>query len=192
MDKHSEEARRLAREEDCKHDTPMHLAAHYNRDKILKVMLRCDRSLGYMISTFKDNPLLFNAASRGHVAFARALLEHCPDAPYCNKEGRTCLHEAVEKDQMEFVEFILEGNSVLRKLVNLIDNAGDTALHLAVKNNNPEMVSALLDHPDIDITIINEETCAAIWELSKCDYYAKNINWVCILSSNLLYFMTTF
>ncbi|WVZ49286.1 hypothetical protein U9M48_000655 [Paspalum notatum var. saurae] len=181
-------ARRLARQKDEKGDTPMHLTAHFNRVEILEIMLGFDQSLGYEISEPNgDVPLLFSAASRGHVEFARALLKHCPDAPYSNNTGKTCLHEAVCHNQMEFVQFILEENSSLRKLVNMQIFVGerserrytDTALHLAVENCNPEMVRALLHHPDIDITVIDKENCAAIWKLSesRSDNYAKTINW---------------
>ncbi|WVZ49302.1 hypothetical protein U9M48_000671, partial [Paspalum notatum var. saurae] len=166
-------ARDLARQEDGKGDTPMHLTAHFNRVKILEVMLNFDQSLGYVTSRSNgDVPLLFSAASRGHVEFARALLKHCPDAPYSNNTGKTCLHEAVYHNQMEFVQFILEENSSLRKLVNMqfkveVERTvrhddrvevvrglqySDTALHLAVEKCNPKMVRALLHHPDIDIT----------------------------------------
>ena len=148
-------------------------------------MLEFDRSLGYQIST-DGIPLLHTAAERGHVTVARALLEHCPDAPYCNNKGRTCLHIAVEEDQIRFVEFILEKNSKLGKLVNMLDGNGDSALHLAVEKCNPKMVSALLDHPDIDVTAVNNTyTSTAIWKLFEFEDYAKTINWVHILSTNL-------
>ncbi|WVZ49507.1 hypothetical protein U9M48_000860 [Paspalum notatum var. saurae] len=69
--------RRLARQKDRKGDTPMHLTAHFNRVEILEVMLDFDQSLGYVTSEWNGNvPLLFSAASRGHVEFARALLKH--------------------------------------------------------------------------------------------------------------------
>ncbi|KAJ1277012.1 hypothetical protein BS78_05G261600 [Paspalum vaginatum] len=193
VQKRADVARHLARQEDGKGDTPMHLTAHFNRVNILEVMLNFDQSLGYVISESNCVPLLFSAASRGHVEFARALLKYCPDAPYSNNIGKTCLHEAVYHNQMEFVQFILEENSNLRKLVNMqltmvpdehIRVAeedelryGDTALHLAVEKCNPKMVRALLHHPDIDITVINEKNCAAIWKLSHSDNYAKSINW---------------
>ncbi|KAL5678775.1 hypothetical protein ACJX0J_014906, partial [Zea mays] len=177
VDKHPEKAKVLARQADSKRDTPMHLTAHFNRDRILTLMLRCDRSLGYELHEEHSTPLLSVAADRGHVAFARALLEHCPDAPYHDEQGRTCLHEAVDKDRAEFVEFILDDNSKLRKLVNMLDSVDDSALHLAVQKNNPRMVRALLDHPDIDITVVNQRNCTAIWNLYHDGDYVKTINW---------------
>lgn len=180
-----EEAKNLAKQEDGQGDTPMHLAAHFNSDEILKVMLKCDRSLGYTISKEKGTPLLYTAAHRGHVSFARALLEHCTGAPYCNNDGRTCLHEAVEKDRIKFVEFILEKNSKLGKLVNMLDGNGDSALHMAVRKCDPKMVRALLGHPDIDVSVINNGACTAIWTLNEFKDLSKTINWVRMLSTNL-------
>ncbi|WVZ49506.1 hypothetical protein U9M48_000860, partial [Paspalum notatum var. saurae] len=100
---------------------------------------------------------------------------------------------------MEFVQFILEENSGLRKLVNMqlqvkaertvrdgdtvqvvpLLQYSDTALHLAVEKCNPDMVSALPHHPDIDITVIDKDNCAAIWRLAESESknYAKTINW---------------
>lgn len=181
----------LAKKENDKKETPMHLAAHFDRDNILKVMLQCDRSLGYIISEEDGIPLLYTAAHRGHVTFARVLLEHCPDAPYFNFRGRTCLHEAVEEGRIKFVEFILEENSKLGKLVNMLDSVddrhgnSDSALHMAVKKCNPKMVSALLNHRGTDVTVINKDACTAIWRLNEFEYLSKTINWVSMLSTNL-------
>jgi ankyrin repeat protein len=59
----------------------------------------------------------------------RKLLEYCSDAPYVDVHARMCLHEAVLKNRIKFVEFILE-ESKLSKLINMQDNDGNTALHL--------------------------------------------------------------
>jgi hypothetical protein len=47
----------------------MQLAAHFGRDEILEKLLQFDQSLGYQGR--EAVPLLFTAASRGHVKFAR-------------------------------------------------------------------------------------------------------------------------
>jgi ankyrin repeat protein len=167
--------RALARKHDSKNDTPMQLAAHFGRVEILDKMLQFDLSLGY--HGREAVPLLFTAASRGHVEFARKLVESCPDAPYVDVHARTCLHEAVLKNRMKFVEFILK-ESKLSKLINMQDNDGNTALHLAVQECNTKMVGALLRHPHIDISVVNNGNCAPIWKLNELDNYVKTINWV--------------
>lgn len=166
----------LARKKDMKNSTPLHLTAHFNTVEILTLMLRCDSSLGY--ETSGEGPLLVIAAFRGHVDYARVLLTHCPDAPYGDATGKTCLHEAINYNRLEFVKFILR-EPKLWKLVNMQNGSGDSPLHLAVEKCNPKMVNALLRHRNIDVTAINDRGCSAVWKLNEFENYAKTINWVC-------------
>jgi len=69
----------------------------------------------------------------------------------------------------------------------MLDGNGDSALHLAVEKCNPKMVSALLGHPDIDISVINENACTAIWKLNEFEDLSKTINWVRMLSTNITF-----
>jgi hypothetical protein len=62
------------------------------------------------------------------------------------------------------------------RLVNMRDRGGDTALHLAVKKCNPKMVAALLLHPDIDVTVLNNKSNPANYVLPTD--LAKTLNWV--------------
>jgi len=73
----------LATEENENRHTPVHLAAYDGESNALAVLLEHDPSLGYLTSTDGDT-LLCVAASQGHGGVARGLLEHCPDAPYCD------------------------------------------------------------------------------------------------------------
>lgn len=163
----------LASEENKQKDTPVRWAVLLNKIDVLRVLLECDWSLGYQIST-AGLPLIGTAATRGHVDVARELLKHCPDAPCCDEDG-TCLHRAVWNNQSEFVEFIL-GSQKLRKLVNARDMNGRTALHCAVHMCNPRTVAALLMHKDIDVTVLNNGGAPPIWTLP--DDQAKTLNWV--------------
>ncbi|CAN6380939.1 unnamed protein product [Urochloa humidicola] len=167
----------LAREEEKTKNTPIQLAVLLDKIHVLDVLLEHDRSLGYVISSNAGNPLLVDAAYRGHVAVARQLLKHCPDAPYYSADGSTCLHAAVWHDHMEFVEFLL-GSTQLFKLVNMRNSAGVTALHLAVRKCNPKMVAALLHHQDIDVTVLDNIGASAIWKLNDATNHAKTLNWV--------------
>lgn len=126
-------------------------------------------------------PLLVSASYRGNVGFARELLKHCPDAPYWHSNGWTCLHEAVDSGQTEFVEFILQSHQ-LRKLINVRDMNGKTALHCAVQKCHPKMVSHLLRHNDTDFTMVASNGRAAAWELVDSIRNAKTLNWVCVFS----------
>ncbi|KAL6658579.1 hypothetical protein ACP70R_004165 [Stipagrostis hirtigluma subsp. patula] len=167
----------LAREESNQKCTPMHFAVLWNKNDVLRVLLEHDCSLGYVIST-SGAGLLNSAAYRGHVGVARELLKHCPDAPYCNVQGQTCLNHATMNGHMEFVEFILRSQQ-LRKLINMRDNAnGETAMHHAVRNCNPGIVAGLLLHQDIDITMLNKWGNPPSWILSlQPADQAKTLNW---------------
>ncbi|KAJ1255230.1 hypothetical protein BS78_K273400 [Paspalum vaginatum] len=121
----------LAKQENANKCTPMHLAAYEDKIDVLSVLLEHDPSLGYLISS-KGEPLLCAAASQGHVGVARELLKHCPDAPYSGANGSTCLHKAVLCGHTEFVKFIL-GSQQLGQLANMLDESGETALHLAAQ-----------------------------------------------------------
>jgi len=122
-------------------------------------------------------PLLVSAAFRGHVGVARELLKHCPDAPLAETDGWTCLHQAVWEGQMEFVDFVL-GLPQFGRLINMRDKGGNTALHLAVQKCNPKMVAALLHHPDIDVTVLNNNAINAAWKLRGVTDHSKTLNWV--------------
>jgi ankyrin repeat protein len=158
----------------------MHLAVSEKRIDVLKVLLEHDSSLGYLISP----PLLCVAAIVGAVGVARELLKHCPDAPYCDPKGSTCLHIAVLCGHMEYVKFIL-GSQQLGQLVNMQNSRGETALHLAAKFKKVEMLSALRHRQDMDITVLNSAGKSANWELLHATNPAKPLISVCILCPHL-------
>ncbi|CAL4985142.1 unnamed protein product [Urochloa decumbens] len=171
----------LARQEGKDKTTPMHLAVIWDKVDVLRVLLEHDQSLGYLVSSKNDVPLLVAAAHRGHVDIARELLKHCPDAPYCDASGWTCLHEGVKWEHTEFVKFVL-GIPQLRKLINMRHPHGSTgtgtALHMAVLNCNPKIVAALLLNQDTDVTVMDSRFGAsAIWVLSAATDHAKTLNW---------------
>lgn len=168
----------LARQETNKKNSPMKLAVIWDRIDLLRVMLKHDWSLGYVVST-DGSTLLQSAAYQGHVGVARMLIEHCPDAPYSDAAGWTCLHEAVCNGRLEFVEFVLESPQ-LRKLVNMRDASGRTALHHAVQRCDPKIVAALLFHKEIDFNMLGNNSRTAIWELHHAIDHAKTLNWVCM------------
>ncbi|PUZ44130.1 hypothetical protein GQ55_8G065700 [Panicum hallii var. hallii] len=170
----------LAREEDKENRTPMHLAVIWDKINVLRVLLEHDPSLGYVVSSKnKGTPLINFAACEGNVSAARELLKHCPDAPYRDASGSTCLHQAIwMTEHTKFVEFVL-GSPQLRKLVNMRDSDGETPLHLAVRMCNPKIVAALLRHnKDIDVTMLHNTGEPAIRRLAGgATEHAKTLNW---------------
>ncbi|KQK20340.1 ankyrin repeat-containing protein NPR4 [Brachypodium distachyon] len=173
----------LAREGNMEGSTPVTMAVILKKIDVLRVLLEHDSSLGYEVNE-KGFPLLSYAAYRGHVDVARELLKHCPDAPYrqVGAEAQTCFHTAVCYSNTEFVEFIMS-TPQLRKLINIRDNKGKTALHYAVRQCSPKIVAALLSHNDIDTTMLDKGLVSATRELSGVMNEAKTVNWneVCML-----------
>jgi ankyrin repeat protein len=176
-----EALRQLAREEDKHKETPVHLAVIRDQVDVLRVLLNHDPSLGY-IPCSDGTPLLNIAALRGHVSAAREILNHCPDTPYATESGWTCLHEAVESGQPDFVNFVLASQQ-LRKLVNMRDVNGQTALHLSVNKCMPEILKALLRHHDLDVTVLTNKGSSATWSFDDAIKSAKSLQWVRYLSS---------
>jgi hypothetical protein len=119
----------LVRQENEDKRTPIYLAAKENKIDVLTILLEHDPSLGYFIST-DGAPLLCIAAIQGNVGVARELLRHCPDPPYCDTTGSTCLHLAVSFGQADFVRFVVRSPQ-LEPLIDLPNNRGETALRLA-------------------------------------------------------------
>lgn len=175
--------------------TPILMTVIWDKIAVLRVLLEHDVFLGY--ECYDDagslSPLLVAAAYRGHVDVAQELLNHCPDAPYCDRNGWTCLHEAVNEGQTEFVEFILR-TPQLRKLINMRNNKdGRTALHQAVRMCNPKIVALLLFHKDTDFTLNDHRTGeSVIWQLRWASKQAKTLNWVCtvFISFVIVYIFT--
>jgi len=145
----------LSTAENAYRNTAVEQAVFLNKIDVLKVLLEHDWSLGYSVST-SGSPLLVSAAQRGYVGVARELLKHCPDAPYCDRNGWTCLHEAVHSGHTEFVEFVMGSQQLRNKLVNMRSEDGKTALHYAVEKCNPRILQALLlNHTTTDFTMIS-------------------------------------
>ncbi|XP_044973621.1 ankyrin repeat-containing protein At2g01680-like [Hordeum vulgare subsp. vulgare] len=167
----------LAREPDNGGNTPLRAAVYRNKIGVVRALLEHDCSLGYEVR--RDGmPLLSEAASGGHIDVAQELLNHCPDTPYCGTQNMcwTSLHTAVWFGQVEFTKFILR-TPILRKLVNMQDVLGKTALHYAVHRCNPKMVAALLSHQDIDTTVLDNNGVPPAWELLGFMDNAKALNW---------------
>ncbi|KAF7033903.1 hypothetical protein CFC21_044971 [Triticum aestivum] len=167
----------LAREADNDGHTPLSAAVCYDQIGVLRVLLEHDCSLGYELPR-DGSPLLSEAAIGGHIAVAQELLKHCPDATYRATKGLcwTSLHTAVWYDQVEFAEFIMR-TSQLRKLVNMQDMNGRTALHGALQKCSPKMVAALLSHKGIDTIVIDNRGTPPTLELSAFTDHAKTLNW---------------
>jgi ankyrin repeat protein len=79
---------------------------------------------------------LLIAATNGHIAMVRLLLEHGADPNLRNYDGVTALHNAVYENQLDIVALLLEAGAD----PNIKDRFGNTAYDLAQRNENPNLI----------------------------------------------------
>ena len=88
--------------------------------------------------------------------FINKILNMLPDFDFKDEEGNTILHQAVLENNIEMVVLLLEKMKNSNKnIIDIQNNQGDTAFHLAVKNNYNE-IAQILDKAGADKTIIND------------------------------------
>lgn len=89
-------------------------------------------------------PLHYAAASRSAWRFLPALGIFCLDAlEHKDKQGRTPLHIAVERDDMMSVGILMAMNRIVMEK-DLRDVDGDTPLHLAIKASDPTSIGTIV------------------------------------------------
>jgi ankyrin repeat protein len=91
----------------------------------------------------RDRKPLHNAASQSNLKITKLLVDidkgACVNSP--NRWGETPLHEAASHEWgADTVSFLID----VKAKVYLVDSEGQTALHLAAKQNNPDIALALI------------------------------------------------
>ncbi|XP_064626190.1 transient receptor potential cation channel subfamily A member 1-like isoform X2 [Lineus longissimus] len=82
-------------------------------------------------------------AAKGSSEKLRSFLKEDPSrVGLVDQKGRSALHHAAEKGQIEVLEYVLS----LGEDINLKDDDGNTALHLAAQSGKKEAVRFLLEH----------------------------------------------
>uniref|UniRef100_A0A453GWU6 Uncharacterized protein n=1 Tax=Aegilops tauschii subsp. strangulata TaxID=200361 RepID=A0A453GWU6_AEGTS len=157
----------------------LHAAVKNGDQEFVKIIMKERPELAREADTSKSTPIA-NAVQYDMVDILQVMLEHDSTLGYLiGNNGLPLLNIAAYR---EFVEFVLR-TPILRKLVNMQDKNGRTALHLAVARCNPRAVAALLSHVDIDATLLDNKGDIAAWELYSVMKNAKTINWAFASSS---------
>ncbi|KQJ92668.1 protein ACCELERATED CELL DEATH 6 isoform X1 [Brachypodium distachyon] len=120
-----------------------------------------------LIEVFKANPAalcqadnkglspIHVAASVGSTSIIEYFLAKCPNsAGLCDAKGRTFLHVAVEKEMLKIVKFVCQTSS-LDWILNMQDNDGNTALHLAIQVGNLRIFYTLLGNQKVQLILPN-------------------------------------
>jgi 26S proteasome non-ATPase regulatory subunit 10 len=133
--------------------TPLHIAASTNQEMTVKLLIAKYAD----VNATNDSgvtPLCY-ACSKGYENIVVILLDHGADALLRDKFGRSVFHRAVLKGQLSILKLLFE--KVKSASVNQPDADNNTLLHLAVEDENGEIVKFLLLEKHADATYKNKE-----------------------------------
>lgn len=142
--------------------TALHLAAANNHPRVMRLLLKNGANMDE-----KDNnglTALHLAASEGHKLAAGFLLREGKvkiDAQ--DNNGWTPLQLAVSKNDLEMTEFLISMSVKISKksMINLQDNQGKSALHLAAEHGYEDIVNCLIEI-NADLNLINKAGRSAL------------------------------
>uniref|UniRef100_A0A8I7BFR9 PGG domain-containing protein n=1 Tax=Hordeum vulgare subsp. vulgare TaxID=112509 RepID=A0A8I7BFR9_HORVV len=160
--------------------TPLHFASSIDFFKIGSrwcLRLQCSppficpsqHPLLPLMKVFQANPEAFNqadnngffpihaAASEGVLSNIQVFLKKFPyKAGLRDSKGRTFLHIAVERNRMTVVSFVCQ-TPRLAWILNMQDNSGNTALHLAVMSVSFRVFCALFGNREVNLNLSNND-----------------------------------
>ncbi|KAK5061461.1 hypothetical protein LTR84_008004 [Exophiala bonariae] len=132
--------------------TPISLAAANGHEDVVSLFL-AEEIFDSQIDSQDTWILLsqcYNVIKKGGIEQARSLLAQSPPLTFVNRAGRSLLHMAADAGVEELISTLLSRGIE----VDVQDNRGDTALHVAAasKNPNPAVIKLLVDHgADLEI-----------------------------------------
>ncbi|KAF0915685.1 hypothetical protein E2562_037826 [Oryza meyeriana var. granulata] len=153
----------LSEQRDKDGSTPLHFAVSvepslHNRlsyKAIISKVLEAPQSSAFQPDNEGSLPIHV-AASTGVRSAVALLIEKWPGcASFRDSDGRTFLHIAVEKQRNNIVRFACR-KKVLSPVLNIQDNRGNTALHLAVQLENLSLVCSLLGNRLVLLNLTNK------------------------------------
>ncbi|XBI50611.1 hypothetical protein VPH35_113994 [Triticum aestivum] len=150
----------LTIQQDENGSTPLHLAASVVRPRhrraIYLRLLKANPDALYQM----DNDGLFPIHVAALLDSTLAINDFLKESPSCvglrDARGKTFLHLAVDKMKMRTVHFACNYRS-LSWILNMQDNDGNTALHLAVQIRSLKMFCALLGNIQVNLNLTNKK-----------------------------------
>ncbi|TVU20060.1 hypothetical protein EJB05_36247, partial [Eragrostis curvula] len=123
-------------------------------------LLAADSTCAFLPDRHGSFPVHTAASADCMVSLLVLLIRHPACARLQNAEGKTFLHVAVEKKRLSIVKFICllwRGKPLIKSIVNIQDDKGDTALHLAVRAGDMDLFRLLIGNKDIQMNLENNE-----------------------------------
>uniref|UniRef100_A0ACD5YAY7 Uncharacterized protein n=1 Tax=Avena sativa TaxID=4498 RepID=A0ACD5YAY7_AVESA len=137
--------------------TPLHLAASWGDREVISLLLAADPSAAYQSDSNGSFPIHV-ATFMDIVGVVSVLLDGRSDcAELRDAKGRTFLHVAVQEESMSVVTYIckVQGQKFASSVMNMQDDDGNTALHLAVKTGNLWILSPLMKNRFVMLNVTN-------------------------------------
>ncbi|CAL5401108.1 unnamed protein product [Camellia sinensis] len=158
----------------CFIHTPLHVAAYHGHLEFVKEILKRSPGLVEVQDSRRWSPLHV-ASARGHLDIVQALVSENPDmCTALDGDARTPLHLAAMKGKKEVLDKLFEASLYgPHELMNVKDVAGNTILHLAVRNKKLQVVKYLLDK--IEKAEKTESRINAVNAVNNCGYTAYDI-----------------
>ncbi|KAJ3691413.1 hypothetical protein LUZ61_020577 [Rhynchospora tenuis] len=159
--------------------TPVRRAVAANNLDIVKILLRHDPKLAYVKDKLGTGRTPFLAAAfHGYVPIAKEIISACPDSAYTTNEKFSAngLHEAINNERQDFVDFILR-TPQLHRLINQVDKDGDLPIHYAAGHCNPDILRSLLSHKEQDYTALNAKNFNAVDMVCSKTKLLKTLKW---------------
>ena len=140
---------------DRSQNTPLHYAARYNREQMIRFLLR--RNSDPNAQNLDSNTPFMVAASFGNVLAVKEFLKNADcKLDLTDRYGKTALFHAIEKDEDLVVAEILN-NQIGRRLVNDKADEDMTPLHAVAKQGDVDILNLLLKTNNCDIFSQNDE-----------------------------------
>ncbi|KAI8022960.1 Ankyrin repeat-containing protein ITN1 [Camellia lanceoleosa] len=158
----------------CFIHSPLHVAAYHGHLEFVQEILKKSPGLVEVLDSRRWSPLHL-ASAQGHLDIVQALVSENPDmCTALDGDARTPLHLAAMKGNLEVLDKLFEASLYgPHELMNVKDVAGNTILHLAVRNKKLQVVNYLLKK--IEKAKKTENRINAVNAVNNCGYTAYDI-----------------
>lgn len=148
----------LIKQADQSGSTPLHFAASWGKHDVISLLLAADQSAAYQSDNNGSFPIHV-AAFANKVKAVSILLEECSHdcAELRDAKGRTFLHVAVDEESQSVVTYACKLKKFASSVMNMQDDDGNTALHLAAQVGNLWIFNPLMKNRHVKLNLTNNK-----------------------------------